>query len=291
LSSIFYSRYQLVRQDGSGTHFGCLLKIEDANKNWGVADISPLPHLGDLSVDEEIRQKGPLFRQALRLAQRDLEARKNSICLIDSRPVAINTLMTDYKTIAKKGTIKVKGDQHFPQLISYLQKMPELKIRLDFNSRLSPQAFNTLIEQLPKNIEYIEDPTIWNSKDWIEWNKQVPMAVDFSTENPFQHLNAWTYLIIKPSRQNADDLIAQCRQYQKKFTLTSAMEHPVGFAHGLHYAQNYSENVTGFSTLELYEKLKFNECFVVEENQISMKPSGYGIGMTELLQDISWTIR
>ena len=107
--------------------------------------------------------------------------------------------------------------------------------------------------------------------------------------DPFVDLDAWTYLIIKPSRQDADLLINTCLQHKKSFTLTSAMDHPVGFTHGLHYAQKYAQNISGFSTLDLYEENEFNFYFVNEKNKVCMKNSSdFGIGMTTALEKLDW---
>ena len=288
---IFFSRYQLLRKRDHSMQHGSLLKLVDDDGQWGVSDICPWPHLGDLTLDLEIAGKGPLYQRACVLATLDLEARKNQHRLISNKPVNVNTLVIDFsETPEPTAVLKIKGDQNTEGLLHSLSKLTNRQIRLDFNSLLSAEKFVSLIPSLPKSIEYVEDPTKWDPKLWGLWNHKIPLAVDFATANPFEFLSAWTVLIIKPSRQDADLLIQKCISLNKKFTLTSSMDHPVGFAHGLRYAQNYSDHVSGFSTLNLYEKTEFHQYFDLVGGTVIMKQAAdFGIGMTAALNNLNWT--
>src|SRR5207244_902270 len=102
-----------------------------------------------------------------------------------------------------------------------------------------------------------------------------------------------SYLIIKPSRQSAKNLMQKCQQMKKKFTLTSAMDHPVGLAHGLRYAQKYAIGLSGFLTLDLYKETDFSPYFKTENNRINFSQialDDFGIGMTSALNNLSWKI-
>ncbi len=287
---IFFSRYQLLRKRDRSVQHGSLLKLVDADDHWGVSDICPWPHLGDLTLDLEITAKGPLYQRAHVLATVDLQARKNQQRLISSKPVNVNTLVMDFsKTHDSAAVLKIKGDQNTEGLLNYLSKLMNQQIRLDFNLSLSAEKFVSLIPSLPKSIEYVEDPTTWDPILWDLWNQRIPLAVDFATTNPFEFLSAWTYLIIKPSRQDADSLIQKCISLNKNFTLTSSMDHPVGFAHGLRYAQDYSDQVSGFSTLNLYEKTEFHRYFDFVGSTVCIKQTAdFGIGMTAALNKLNW---
>ncbi len=285
-----FSKYQLRRKSDQYLQSGALLKIIDADKNWGVSDICPWPHLGDLNLEQQISKKGPLYRRAEVLAHIDLQARKSRQKLIDETVVENNFLVTDLnKNSFEKGTLKIKADSQFELLLNFLNDHQAPKMRIDFNCRLNSQQFSELIPQLPKNIEYIEDPTLWNYQNWKIWNQRVPLAVDFADVPPFDYLDAWSHLIIKPSRQDADFLIKMCQQHKKNFTLTSAMDHPVGVAHGLRYAQKHAQNLSGFSTLDLYEENEFNAYFICDKNKLSFKKNNdFGIGMTAALEQLKW---
>lgn len=286
----FLSYYQLIRKRDQSVQHGSLLKLVDDAGHWGVSDICPWPHLGDLALDLEILSKGSLYQRAYVLALLDLKARKDRQKLIHAKPIRINTLIIDYsQTPDPTAVLKIKADGNFDALLNCLGKLTNQQIRLDFNSSLSSEKFENLIPALSKRIEYIEDPTAWDDKLWQQWNQKVPLAVDFATNNPFEFLDAWTYLIIKPSRQDADNLIQKCLTLNKNFTLTSAMDHPVGFAHGLRYAQNHADKVSGFSTLDLYEKTEFHSYFETGTTTVVMKQShDFGVGMTAALNNLKW---
>ena len=296
------SKYQLIKRIDQSVQHGALLKIVDSSGHWGVADVCPFPHLGDLTLEQELFNKGPLFQRAKVLTLTDLQARKNKISLISKQPVENNFLVTNYDINYSHGlnnsfgTIKIKAHSDIASLLNYLKKLPSIKIRLDFNSQLSKDQFSEILKSLNKylkNIEYIEDPTPWHEGDWQGWNKQVPLALDFPRFDPFKYLNAWTYLIIKPSRQDADHLINQCHLYKKNYTLTSAMDHPVGFSHGFSYAQKFAKNVSGFSTLNYYESTEFDHYFQTENSFVNMKSekseNEFGIGLTKALENLAWT--
>ena len=163
-----------------------------------------------------------------------------------------------------------------------------LTLRLDFNSKLREDEFEFFLRQLPdpilEKIEYIEDPTPMVAK-WIEWNQKISLAYDFQ-QSEYEPEFA-KFKIIKPSRENID-------KKHNFFTLTSAMDHPVGLAHGLRQAQEFAQNTSGFLTLDLYQKTEFNKFFVQIENTLnfsSLALNDFGIGMTKELSELHWRPR
>ncbi len=305
---IYFFKYQLKKKfllnakDNSQVENGALIKVEDNSGHWGVADLKPWPLLGDLYLDEELSTKGPLFRRSLKLAEDDMIARRNKKSLLKDQVMNNNILITDFSKCKLDkmvgSTIKIKASKNLEQLENFLIRAAtlNLKIRIDFNSVLEAAEFESFIYRLPtavlKKIEYIEDPTAEIQPDWSQWNRKVPLAVDFCTRNYRENKNAWTFLIIKPSRQNSDALIIDCMEGEKQFTLTSSMDHPVGIAHGLRFAQEFPEMCVGFSTLQLYESTEFHNYFVQHKDTINFSAEAladYGIGMTKALQKLNWT--
>lgn len=307
--TIFFSKYKLEKKnslnakDALDFQEGALIKVQDEEDGWGVADLCPWPNLGDPSLDEELQNQGPLFQRSLELAMQDLKARKEKKSLLVDKLVENNLIITDFKNfdLSKKifGTVKIKGSSQLDHFIEFLEKLSvqDIKIRLDFNSSLSAAEFNYFLNGLAKSvmakIEYIEDPTVWNSINWANWNKVIPLGFDFISADPFKYEQAWTYLIIKPSRQSAKKLIQKCEQLNKKFTLTSAMDHPIGLAHGLRYAQKYASGASGFLTLDLYKKTEFNSYFKIEGSHVGFSQAALddiGIGMTSELNNLVWKL-
>ena len=307
---VFLSKYELKKsgtlnaKDSEGVRLGTLIKVVDTEDAWGVADLSPWPNLGDLKLDQELQQQGLLFQRAIHLAKQDLEGRRNKKSLLYDRWVENNFLIADFTSFDFKtqfqGVVKIKGKPEISKLHNFLNKFtlssPEARLRIDFNESLSESQMDEFLkplsEEVLKKIEYIEDPTPWSYSAWKNWNQKIPLAVDFvNFGDPFRFLDAWSVLIIKPTRQNTRDLIAKCRATKKTFTLTSAMDHPVGLAHGLRLAQELSENVSGFLTLNLYEEIGFNKFFETNGNKLNFSAlalDDVGIGMTDKLNSLQW---
>ncbi len=305
--NIYLSRYQMKKKktvnstDYSDFEYGTLVKVMDDQNNWGVADLKPWPLLGDLTLQEELETEGPLFRRSLELAKEDLVARKNKVQLLLNKPIENNWLVTDFESHKRKksisGTMKIKCNNQIDRLLLFLVEVVtfNVRLRLDFNGSLREDEFESFIYSLPKEIaqkiEYIEDPIAEINSRWLSWNHKIPLAVDFAKGNAFDNEKLWSYIIVKPSRQDAGLIISKCHKLHKKFTLTSSMDHPVGLAHGLRYAQKMAQNPSGFLTLEIYEPLGFTDYFELNENYINfsaMALQDFGIGMTQTLEKLMW---
>ncbi|MEQ1722069.1 MAG: hypothetical protein ABL930_02770, partial [Pseudobdellovibrio sp.] len=267
-----YSPYSLQKKsklnakDVGSEQKGALIKVTDEGA-WGVADICPKPELGDLSLEQQIISKDVLFLRAMELAIEDMLARKNQKSLLQNKFVKNNYLITDYsseelnKVDYFNNTIKIKADADTMSLALKLNNLHEdIRVRLDFNSSLNAQQFELFLSFLSEKaitaIEYIEDPTPINEQ-WKIWNSKVALAFDFQPtkyNSEFAH-----YHIIKPSRERlSHDL--------QNVVLTSAMDHPVGVAHGLRLAQSYANKDSGFLTLNVFEDIGFNQYFEQKNN-------------------------
>lgn len=292
-----YSPYHLKKktklnsQEQTDTQRGVLVKIIEGD-SWGVADLCPKPELEDDSLENEIKNKGFLYLRAVELALEDLEARRAKVSLLKNKFVKNNFLITDYNTadlnqaLYANQTIKIKADRDIRSLSQILNNLiADVKIRIDFNSILTHEEYETFLNLLSSEakakIEYIEDPTIFNIK-WKNWNNIIPLAFDFQQieYNP----EFAKYLIVKPSRQR---LVSGL----KNFTLTSAMDHPVGVAHGLRMAQNFAQNDSGFLTLDLFEKTDFDKYFDQNGSYLNFSSTAlndFGIGMCDELNKLKW---
>lgn len=294
---IAYSRYVLKKKvklnslDHANIQRGALIKVFEG-ESWGVADLCPKPELGDDLLENEIKNRGFLFARALELAQEDLAARLAKKSLLQNKSMKNNFLISDYLNVDlgqpcyAKQTVKIKADRDISSLSQLLNSLTaDLVVRLDFNSCLSITEFEDFLKLLSaeakSKIEYIEDPTIF-CFNWKIWNTFIPLAFDFQKTQ--YNAEFAKYRIIKPSRQN----MVTC----KNFTLTSAMEHPVGLAHGLRIAQQMAVGDSGFLTLDLYETGNFNKYFEQKENYLNFTPlalNDFGIGMSEELNKLQWS--
>jgi o-succinylbenzoate synthase len=297
---ITFSPYELQRTDKALTQKGCLVRVNEAS-HWGVADLCPRIELEDKDLQTEIRREGFLYKRAIELAREDLQARRENQSLLFNEPVPNNILVTNYSDFnfndpALRGmTLKIKGNEDTEALALVLNKLQiDVKIRLDFNSCLNEWGFQNFLNLLQapafERIEYIEDPAPFSSS-WMRWNKKIPLAFDFQDGEYMSEFAR--YRIIKPVREALPVGLIQ------NYTLTSAMDHPVGLAHGLRIAQQDQKrlghkNICGFLTLGLYVDTGFYKYFAPHGSWLNFSTkalSQSGIGMTETLQTLKWVDR
>lgn len=273
---------------------GSLLRFQQGD-DWGVADICPRTELGDEPWQVQIANRGILFLRAMELALEDMRARKNSISLLSYKQIRNNYLITDYRTENLneprfvEQTVKLKADRDVESLAAALNGIHiPLKVRLDFNSCLDADLFEKFLSQISsatqKKIEYIEDPTADEPK-WKDWNSRIPLAFDF--QKGMYDPERAKYRIIKPARERIPAEADMLR-----IILTSAMDHPVGVAHGLRLAQEQAQTDSGFLTLSLYEETPFHRYFIQKENMLTFAETALndtGIGMTEELNRLKWS--
>lgn len=284
---LLFSPYVLPLKNNKGLQPGCLVKVQQG-EFWGVADLCPRTELGDVDYRKQISDNRHLFRRCVELAKEDLNARTRNVSLLQDKNVRNNYLITDYHTTNlnrpafDNKTLKIKGDGDIQALADKLAALNvNVRLRLDFNSKLSAEEFEKFLDSLsPKlfsMIDYVEDPTPYSEK-WADWKLRVTLALDF------QKGSGSYRRIIKPTREKIPAGVTD-------YTLTSAMDHPVGLAHGLRIAQQYAQNDSGFLTLDLYEESAFNKYYRQTESDLNFSESALndtGIGMTVELEKLKW---
>ena len=291
---IWFHHYELKKKTSLNAHDkiskpkkGVLIKIEDDFGNYGISELSTWPEFGDLDLNDEISIQGKLYQQAIGRAEIDLEARKNKIKLITEKPTLNNILISDFKSCSQKLnpalTYKIKGNREIASLAEFLNSKADqvFKFRIDFNYSLNEIEFSKWFDLLDKKtidkIEYVEDPFIFNFGRWTFWNQKIKLALDWDQTG----VANWDYRILKPTRDE--------QKFQSKnFSLTSMMDHPVGLAFGLMWAQKYPERIHGFLTLDLFEETAFHSDFASENEKLHYKSNGFGIGFEKQIQNIQW---
>ncbi len=294
LYQVWLHHYELKKKLSLNSHDqiqkpkkGVLIKIEDDFGNYGIAELSTWPEFGDLNLQDEVIKQGKHYQQAIIRAEIDLEARKNKIKLISEKPVINNILVTDFRSSSQKLdamlTYKVKGNREIVALADFLNVKADqvFKFRIDFNYSLTESEFSNWFDLLNQKainkIEYVEDPFAFDFDRWTFWNKKLKLALDWDQTGQA----SWDYRIFKPTR---DDQKTQL----KNFSITSMMDHPVGLAFGLMWAQKFPEKIHGFLTLDLFEETAFHADFTVKNEEIDYKSDGYGIGFEKEIQNIQW---
>lgn len=260
-------RYELRRRSG-GVRRGALLRVDG-----GYADVHPWPELGDAPLDEQLGLLAqgattPLTAASLHLASLDRDARRRGVSLFEGLTIPRSHWPGNDPPDAFD-TVKVKDTRDLP---------PDVRIRIDFNARLTPEEFLSIAASLPaERIDFIEDPCPYDAEVWrtLRVRTGLRLALDrFEGEADV--------LVHKPALQTAwprhDDVV-----------VTSYMDHPVGQFGAAYVAATHPVNARcGLFTHVLYEPDAFLER-VESDGARLLPPRGSGIGFDDLLERLAWT--
>ncbi|HUR79399.1 MAG TPA: enolase C-terminal domain-like protein [Thermoanaerobaculia bacterium] len=271
---MFIHRYTLHRRDG-GMRIGALLRV-----NGGFADVHPWPELGDAPLEDQLAllargETTPLTRASLRLARLDAEARRSGVSLFEGLIIPLSHWPGNDPP-PEFDTIKTKGVVDFPE---------NVRIRIDFNARISAEEFARIAETLPKErIDFIEDPCPYDEETWRALRKTtgVKLAYDQPPTANRQPPTQFDVLIHKPAK------LTDWRRHND-VVVTSYMDHPVGQFGAAYIAATHDTNARcGLFTHVLYEPDAFLER--VESDGARLRPPrGTGIGFDDLLENLPWT--
>jgi O-succinylbenzoate synthase len=264
--ALWFDRYTLTRRDGSGVREGALLRVGS-----GFADVHPWPSLGDAPLDEQLAllargETTPLTRASLRLAQIDGEARERGVSLF-TRDIPLSH-WPGADPPPSFDTAKLKDVSH----------LPECRLRIDFNCRLTPSEFLEIAATLPRErIDFIEDPVPYDAEVWRSLREQtgLRLAVD-------RGAGTADVLVFKPALQT------EWPAFDGEIVVTSYMDHPVG-QFGAAYVASMQDAAArcGLFTHVLYEPNAFIEAIASDGARL-LPPRGTGIGFDELLERLPW---
>jgi O-succinylbenzoate synthase len=176
----------------------------------------------------------------------------------------------------------------------------DVKIRLDFNSRLTWNTFESYMKGLTpaakRMIEYLEDPFPYEKDLWKEARQILPLAADWALrdiplnqEEPIQA----DVLVIKPTHEDVNGRIEQCQKWGCKMVVTSNMGHPVGVMQCNYIAQDLAKRFAkmmldpGCLTFDQFEPTEFNSVLNVTGPFVK-RVAGWGIGFDFVLKSQKW---
>lgn len=262
--AIFVHRYSL-----NSSRRGALIRV-----NGGFADVHPWPELGDAPLDEQLAllAKGettPLTRASLHWAGVDAETRARGVSLFEGLTIP-ESHWPGNEPPAGFDTIKIKGLMRVPQ---------DVRVRIDFNARLSAEEFLRVALSLPKTqIDFIEDPCPYDEEVWRELRERTGLRLALDRFEGVADV-----LVHKPALQ------VSFPRFNGEIVVTSYMDHPVGqFFAAYVAATNRVSARCGLFTHVLYEPDAFIERIRAEGARL-LPPEGTGIGFDDLLEDLPWT--
>ncbi|HEX8169625.1 MAG TPA: enolase C-terminal domain-like protein [Thermoanaerobaculia bacterium] len=257
-----------------GVREGALLRVGD-----GYADVHPWPELGDAPLDEQLARLSrgeltPLTRAALHHAQIDGEARRRGISLFAGLTIP-ESHWPGPDPPPGFDTVKLKSIDVIPN---------DVRLRIDFNARLTPDEFVRIAQKLPRErIDFIEDPCPYDAKVWrdLEHRTNLRLALDRSIAPPTAP--APSVIIHKPA------LSATFPQTTAEVVVTSYMDHPLGqFTAAYIAATNNVSPRCGLFTHTLYDPDQFIETIHSTAARLH-PPPGTGIGFDDLLAKVRWS--
>lgn len=261
--TIYVHRYAL------NTRRGALIRVDG-----GFGDIHPWPELGDAPLDEQLAllargETTPLTRASLHNARVDAEARARGVSLFEGLAIPLSHWPGNDPP-AGFDTIKTKGVLPFPS---------DVRVRIDFNARLSADEFLRVAETLPKDrIDFIEDPCPYDEDVWRELRERTGLRLALDRFEGVADV-----LVHKPALQTTFP------RFDGEIVVTSYMDHPVGqFFAAYVAATNRVSARCGLFTHVLYEPDAFIERIRADGARL-LAPEGTGIGFDDLLEDLPWT--
>jgi len=299
---------------------GILFKMVWPDQKIGYADLFPWPELGDPNVDqhlEELKKRHipKLLEQTIWLGRKDAILRsQGKNALSDATRIKNHFLITDFTQVnesllneAKSAgftTMKVKVGRDWKAETEWLNKILRsypFTCRLDFNSKGDlaslERMFSHLVPGLKQKIEFVEDPFPWDYDTWMDAAKIARLALDqeyvninwreLTKELPFR------VIVIKPARQDLEEVTRFALLKNLKMVITSSMDHPVGVVHAVRVAaelkKQHSTQVLecGCLTMKSYKPNQFSTQMIVQGPYLS-QVKGTGIGFDQVLDDISW---
>ena len=251
-----------------GVREGVLLRVDG-----GVADLHPWPELGDVPLDEQLallRQGRPTAQAAasLHYASLDAAARREERSLFEGVTIP-QSHWPGADAPAGFDTVKVKD---------LLEVDPALRIRIDFNARLTEKEFLALVPGLPRErLDFVEDPFPYDASRWRDVRRATGLrfALDrFAGEADV--------LVHKPA------LTTVVPSFEGEIVVTSYMDHAIGQLTAAWVAATHDVSARcGLATHVLYEADAFSERLRFEGARL-VPPSGSGFGFDDLLEALPW---
>jgi O-succinylbenzoate synthase len=276
---MYVHRYKLRMRSGA-VREGALLRVGD-----GFADVHPWPELGDAPLDEQLAllaegQVTPLTRGSLHCAVIDHEARRRGVSLFDGLTIPASH-WPGPDPPPEFDTVKLKSVAEVP---------PGVRLRIDFNARLTAEEFLRIAETLPRErIDFIEDPCPYDEALWRELRERTGLRLAYDVPSPRERGEGgrrpgegpFDVLVHKPALQTEWPV-------HHDVVVTSYMDHAIGQFYAAYVAATHETNPRcGLMTHVLYEPDAFFER--VERDGARLRPpGGTGLGFDDLLERLPW---
>lgn len=313
---IAFSFYELEynHPQNNPSHFpkreGALLKINFGHGKIGYADCHAWPELGDLSIQEQLKklsqgESTSITNCALEFAAIDAENRFQRKSIFDSISIPKSHFLVtslfdltfqhlEYLTHKGYTHIKVKvGNQVERELeaIQSLFPLSSLKLRLDFNEKMTSDSFFQFLKKLKNikhKIDFIEDPFPFDVKEWEKIQKEEwTLACDRQAHLAYSYPESAQILVIKPALNSFEEWK---NWNDRTCIVTSYLGHPLGQVAAAYFATKvdpHCANQHGLLSHHVYQPTEFSQELNWDNPQFIL-PQGMGCGFDNLLEKQNW---
>lgn len=313
MKKVKHSLYELVgkrniqSKQSYASRQGALLQVEFEDGTVGYADCHPWEELGDLPLKTQLELLSTgrctrLTARSIHYAKIDAKARANKAnvlknCKIPSSHYLISNLDSAALDEAAKAWkngfthIKIKLGKELNKEEELLKKLaqalPEVKLRLDFNSKLNRDQFIMFLDRISSyrdRIDFIEDPCPYDYGTWrqVQETFQVSLAADEHFKVAFGNPEAAKVLIMKPA--------VHCMKLidgSQRLVVTSYLDHPIGQLGAAYIASKASDEVCGLFSHTAYESNPFIAA-IKHEGPLLTSTEGTGFGFDEELKKLKF---
>lgn len=304
---IFYSSYTLKGERGFGDRQGALLRFAFEDGKLGYADCHPWVGLGDLSLEQQLSLLSQgllskLTKRSLLFAKIDAEARLKGINLFSQMVIPPSHWLISIpgEEIPEQFTrIKLKVGHNPSHALSVFNSLPcHVKVRLDFNGKLSHRDFKACIESMEAwthRIDFIEDPFPYNSQLWnnIQQCYGVTLACDHRSELRLRNGNSHSISVLKPAIQD-ERIFLHKEGLMHRLVVTSYLDHPLGQLAAAYIAAQLSSQFTdkmdicGLASHTVYHTNVFSEQLQMQGAVLIPPEGGTGFGFDDILEKQNW---
>ena len=308
---IRHSFYELISRrpiQSKNTHItrhGALLQVEFDDGMVGYADCHPWVELGDLRLQSQLDllKNGKCTRLTARsiyFAKADAQARAYQYNLLASLQIPMSHYLIsqlDHSFLEEIKNAWASGFTHFKiklgnelsregelikEIIRYL---PNARLRLDFNSKLTREQFNAFLDRIPlifHAIDFVEDPFPFDYSAWRQIQEKFPLslAADEYYKEAYGHPEAAHILIMKPAVHTYKPL-----NTSQKLIITSYLDHPLGQISAAYIASLACKEPCGLLSHLSYQPHPYSE-MINHQGPFLQAGTGYGWGFDELVRKV-----
>lgn len=314
---IAYSPYELTGKTGFRNRHGALLQVQFDDGSIGYADCHPWTEVGDAFLEDQLRsaiqkKPTPLMQRSLHFARLDAQARAKGVSLFKGLaipashwflPSLMHWDVADVNKAIQGGfpAIKIKIGDNFPEELIHLEKLlttlpQHIKLRLDFNQKLSQDQFKSAFKALSRwhdRVEFYEDPFAFETNAWAEMQgKGAALACDKDAPQAIAQPYVAKILVLKPAILSEEPFLNVLGSPQR-VVVTSYLDHPLGQLSAAYVAALCNQKAAGrllpcgLMSHHAYQPNAFSEQLHAK-GPVLQQPAGTGFGFDDLLKRQLW---